>query len=522
MQNVRNLLLAGLRALALLVCVIGSATAQGTVGKWERTVISVQEAGYSGNPFELVVDATFTNSNSNTVITLPAYYAGNDTWKVGFMPPEIGTWQYAFTSTFSPIAAYSGTVEAVDSDNDGLLSADPQNPRKWKLSDGPYILPIALRMEFFFEEGTDAEWAVAADFLKNEVGAHLYDTRLQDEFSGSMDVFSGDPANHQFDLAKWDQMERRMDALAERGLGAYLMFYADDTGEPQWSGKSATEALLIRYTVARLAGYPILMWDTGIDIAEYRTQSDIDWFGQELRRVDPYGHPVSSRIGGGSGTLYMSGRTYDSQGDRQAYIDDMISYFQNTSRPVAMADSYHEDHPERPEKDFRPEDIRRAMWKGVMSGGLSIFIRGSDGYFHIDSIVSDLESESWIRLVNPFIVEKLGDTYGRMVPEAGLVSNGYALADPDRLKILYWTIGANDRYDAGDGGDVTLELSGVSGSYTAVWFDPRTGAETSAGSFDGGSTHVVSPPSTDDWVLLLTREGTVKTPKPPTDLTVSE
>lgn len=509
-----------MRILVVFVCATGITVAQQTVGKWEREVITVRASGYSGNPFELAVDATFINSAANSSITLPAYYAGEDTWKVGFMPTEAGTWQYAFESEFPALSGIGGVIEAIEAGNNGLLSADPENPRKWKFSDGSYVLPIALRMEFFFEQGTDAEWASAADFLKYEVGAHLYDTRLQDEASSNMDVFSGNPGDHRFDLAKWDQMERRMDALAERGLGAYIMFYADDAGKPQWPGKSATEALLIRYAVARLAGYPVLIWDTGIDIAEYRTQSDIDWFGQQLRSLDPYDHPVSSRIGGGSGTLYMSGRTYDSQGDRQAYIADMTSYFENASRPVAMADSYHEDHPDRPEKDFRPEDIRRAMWKGVMSGGLSIFIRGSDGYFHIDSVRTDLESESWIRLVNPFIEQKLGATFGEMIPSAELVSNGYALADTRRVKILYWLIGANDRYDSGNGGDVTLKLNDVDGSYSAVWFDPRSGSESSAGSFDGGGDYVVAPPSSDDWVLLLSRNSEINRPKSPTNLTV--
>ncbi|MGB6363685.1 MAG: 3-coathanger stack domain-containing protein, partial [Thermoanaerobaculia bacterium] len=40
--------------------------------------------------------------------------------------------------------------------------------------------------------------------------------------------------------------------------------------------------------------------------------------------------------------------------------------------------------------------------------------------------------------------------------------------------------------------------------YDAIWLDPRTGEETSIGAFPGGMSHVVNPPSTDDWVLLLT------------------
>jgi hypothetical protein len=104
----------------------------------------------------------------------------------------------------------------------------------------------------------------------------------------------------------------------------------------------------------------------------------------------------------------------------------------------------------------------------------------------------DLESEQFLRLINPFLDSKLGDLFGEMVPSPSLVSNGYALADPARAKILYFLMGKNDRYDSGNGGSVTLELEGLAAPYDAIWLDPRTGAETSIGTFP------------DDWVLLLT------------------
>ena len=61
-----------------------------------------------------------------------------------------------------------------------------------------------------------------------------------------------------------------------------------------------------------------------------------------------------------------------------------------------------------------------------------------------------------------------------MVPIPSLVSNGYALADPGTTKILYFLLGSDDKWDTGDGGNITVRLSSLSGSYTARWFDPRT------------------------------------------------
>jgi hypothetical protein len=45
---------------------------------------------YSANPFKLEIDATFPHTKSETTVTLPGYYAGNDNWKRGFMPTKTG------------------------------------------------------------------------------------------------------------------------------------------------------------------------------------------------------------------------------------------------------------------------------------------------------------------------------------------------------------------------------------------------------------------------------------------------
>ena len=169
------------------------------------------------------------------------------------------------------------------------------------------------------------------------------ETRLTEEygqFGGRLDfIFFGNWQNHNFDVAVWNRMEQRMEALTERGLGAHIMFYSDDAGTPRWSGQSTTEALVIRYVVARLVGYPVVWFNSGIDIVEYRTQSDITWWGQQLQSLDPYDHPISSRHGGGSGNLIFSNQTFDSEGaPNQAKVNAMIAHFQQDVVPVSMDD----------------------------------------------------------------------------------------------------------------------------------------------------------------------------------------
>ena len=484
-----------------------SAAVDSPIGKWRRHVVSIPNVSYSGNPFELEIDATFTHASSGTSITLSGYFAGNDAWNVGFMPTEVGDWTYVTSSPDPDLDGVTGSVVAVESGLPGVLKADMLNARKWKYTDGSYVVPLALRFDLFHEDGTIERFTEVADFLANDVEGQML------EFTFRNEVYS-DWQNHEFDLTLWDRLEQRMEILAERGLGIHFMLYSDDAQEPNWPANSATEELFIRYLVARLSGYPVVWFNSGIDIAEYRDQAWTDWYGQQIESLDPYSHPVSSRRGGGSGTLVMAGKTFDSRDHDQAIISDMTDYFQISDVPVSMDDAWSENAPNAAArgKDFTEHDIRRAIWKTVMAGGLGAIIRGSvyyneDLWFRMDNIEEDLESEQFLGIINPFIDTKLGDTFGAMVPEPSLVFNGYAIADSARAEILYFLVGQNDKWDFGNGGDITVRLSGLTGSYAATWLDTRTGIETPFGSLAGGTDHVLTPPSEDDWVLSLTKTG---------------
>jgi hypothetical protein len=244
-----------------------------------------------------------------------------------------------------------------------------------------------------------------------------------------------------------------------------------------------------------------------------------------VKSVDPYGHPVSSRGAVGSDTSFMSAgvRTYNSNGARNSEIRRLIGAFNAANVPSSNTDNWGEQRTGI--NGHTPEDIRRAGWKATVAGGVGFHVRDNknndcangvisncDMPFSVTGIQKDLDSEQWLKLVNPFVNTKLGDTFGEMVPDSLLVSNGYALADPARTKILYLLMGNNDTWDSGNGGTVTVKLAGLTGSYTATWFDTRTGTETVLGSLAGGSDHVIDPPSMDDWVLLLTTTINDSTP----------
>ncbi len=54
-----------------------------------------------------------------------------------------------------------------------------------------------------------------------------------------------------------------------------------------------------------------------------------------------------------------------------------------------------------------------------------------------------------------------------------------------------------------NGGNVTVDLSDVSGTIGYEWYNPRTGAVQGQGTVNGGGSHIFGAPDTNDWVLVI-------------------
>ena len=443
---------------------------------------------------------------------MPGYYDGDTNWRVGFMPTTPGSWNYRTSSPDPDLDGHTGTVQAAASDQRGLLAGDPAHPDKWRYADGTFVVPIGVFANAMLDDATEGEFVALADFLRdNEL--QLLNFRLSEH-----DLAFTDVGGRQMDLGLWRRLERRLEILTERGLGVDVMLYTDDAGRPSFGPRSDAERLLIRYAVARLASFPVVLFNSGIDLSEYRDAAWVDWYGEQVRGLDPYGHPVSSRYGSGSGGRAMVGQTYNSVGDRNSTMSGLLAaYARGDGVPAANNDNFSEDLDGL--NGHTREDIRRTGWKATVAGGVAFHVRHNtlycprgitecDRYFPIAQAPSLLDAAGWLRLVNPFVRDRLGATFGEMEPDAALVDGAgakYALADGARTRILVLLLGNADTWDRGDGGPVTVRLGGVSGTFDASWFDPRTGGETTAGAVEGGADRVLSPPNGDDWLLLLRR-----------------
>ncbi len=71
---------------------------------------SIENPGFTENPFDLVATVTFVHTSSGETHTTEMFYDGGSTWKFRFTGTQIGTWTFTTSSSDADLNGNSGTV----------------------------------------------------------------------------------------------------------------------------------------------------------------------------------------------------------------------------------------------------------------------------------------------------------------------------------------------------------------------------------------------------------------------------
>ena len=107
------------------------------VGKWEMWEATLKSSRRYFNPFtEVTIVATF-RSPSGKVYEVESFYDGEQTWKVRFMPDELGQWRWFIRSELpDERLSASGRFECIQSKLRGPLRVHSRNPLWFAFADG--------------------------------------------------------------------------------------------------------------------------------------------------------------------------------------------------------------------------------------------------------------------------------------------------------------------------------------------------------------------------------------------------
>jgi hypothetical protein len=476
------------------------------IGQWKRFTVTLSDPTTTGNPYDLKFEGRFRHTESGRTMTVPGFHAGGSTWKIFFMPDQTGEWTYSTSSADADLNGKQGGFTCVASDLPGLLQPDG---KWWRLGGTGYDLPVILPVgDWLKAKRTDEEIARFVTWASEVAGARAIGLTLT-YFNRSQDVvpYVKGKEGQTFNTGYWDRLNRLFDAARDAGMGHYIRFYSDDAEAPSRNkigSKSTEEKRLLTYAIARFSAYPVVIWDTGIDIVETRPTDWPEWFCKWMLANDPWKHPVGNRSGGGSGSSNPPSATYYADGaDTLPSRNGFVKTWKGRKIPTAMTDNWREDYSRG---NFNRARIRRAVWEMGLTGGTGLMISGNEfsGYLGA-TYASDLKAAPDVGHAVRFLTTRVGDLR-RLAPHDELVQSGSSVslaADPGREYVAYLPTG----------GRVDIDLKSAPGSFLVHRFDPLKGEISTPEMITGGRIVTIDVPSGRETVLHITPDALPDEPK---------
>jgi len=490
--------------LTIFILSVGVVDAQLTTQLWHPYAEwSYTNPSYSGNPFDLQAQATFSDGRSPNL-----FYDGDDTWKLRYMCTETGTFTFTTSSSDSDLNGLSGSVICEDNpDAMGLLVADGNNNNKfyvkgWERAIVPawVMMPSALSSEDYMDT-----WIQNNIIRSGFIGAHAggpnncwYDLSCDGTRS---DCDSEDPDPETFRL-----FEELIDKLYENNAFMHIWMFGDCERDrcDKYHDDAARQERLRNYLADRWGAIPNWMMGEGYDnweddSVEYANK----WFNDINNRI-AWPHLLGMRSLKNAYIDICTECNYHSyeniaDPDDWAYSRFCDSYDHGTDRPVFEEDRFrHMDYSVYYKSNI--EDIneqRHWLWWTAMSGGVGAiwgYLVDSDGHFsNVNGYPYD-----WHALIKGwhdfwYATETDGvHRFMSSMERCNHLTNGYGLCSDEDDFVFY-----RENTDS-----ITFDLGSLQEVVPAVAIDTKTGQFVDLGNKDSGFDRFDAP-HVSDWAVAI-------------------
>ncbi len=520
-----------------------------TATQWGRFDQAFTSTVHYLNPVqEAQFTVTFT-SPTGAAHAVDGFWDGATTWRVRFMPDTEGAWSFV-THCSDPanagLHARSGAFWCTPADpstrfgQHGSIRVAP-NRRYFEHADGTPFFWLADTCWSGPLQSSGEEWE---DYLRTRVRQQFNAVQwLGMQFlaapHGDCDGQMAFAGHEQVavNAAFFRRLDARIDALNRAGLLAVpALLWAAHWSTPAVNGTNpgftlpeSQCILLARYMVARWGAHHVA-WILPGD-AEYRGENAARWkrIGQAVFGGRPHA-PVTLHPGGGHwyGNEFRDEAWLDFIGYQSGHASakDWLGWIPTgepatawqiePARPIINLEpnyEYHLDQSDRTRR-FDAFDVRRAVYWSLLASPTAGVTYGGHGVWGWDDGTRPPVNHPntgvplpWRQALTMPGAEQMAhvaELFGalpwwRLRPAPELVA-----VQPGEQAIGRHITAS--RTDTGDvavfytphGDAIELILARVAPSQRAVWFDPRTGKRV-----EGVASAAMTPPSAEDWVLLL-------------------
>ena len=538
-----------------------------TIPRWEMHEFELHGRSHVENPFrDAALMGEFTSPSGKT-ISAEGFHDGGDTWRLRFAPDEEGEWRYLLRGEGVELHQ-RGRLRCTAPRGHGFIRVHPDNPYAFAYADGTPFFPMGDTCYGLYDDSPITP-ELRREYLETRRRQHFNFVRMSIGHSHSRAqadpafwAWGGTPRQPDLDRLNpaffrgFDDVLRQMQQCGMNAELLLLNFYRLPFTDTQlWT--PARERQWLRYVVARYAAFSnVFLWTLANEYethpdGSYRLDQpdDPQWVRATARFVkplDPYRHPVTVhpvvssstkgatpgdpynppwRIGGffgeGNDLDVLSQQTgqagagvvWDPQlqcwtGDAPDLVASLRAD-RRYRRPVLNTENGYEylrGQPTEKKQVHHTDKVRHSAWRIVCAGGY--FAAGFNGTIGHNDIWNRIDAPNHYTFVvkDEGAARQLGILYDvfaslpfwRMQPfEAVTPTTAVALAEPGKVYVVYLP----------GGGEVTMDLSAVSGELKSQWLSPTTGAMTAREQARGGGQRTFRAPFDGDAVLYLTGAG---------------
>jgi hypothetical protein len=535
------------------------------VACWEMHEFSVARRAHVENPFRNAALVGEFVSPSGKKIVVDGFYDGGETWRLRIAPGEEGEWSYLLRGEGVEIHE-RGKLRCTKPSGHGFIGKHPDNPYAFAYADGTPFFPMgdtcyglfddspitpALRQEYLM-----ARRAQRFNFVRMTVG-HSEARAASDAAYWAWGGTPQKPDLARFNPAFFRAFDDLMHQLRKSGMNVELLllnFYRRPfTDTRLWT--QAHERQWLRYLIARYGAFDnIFLWTIANEYethpdGQYRLDfpGDVDWAKDTARFIKTKDahrhlitvHPVVSasrrgdnprapfdspwRIGEFFGEevaidvlsqqtgQHGEGTVWDEKlqcwtGDSATLVAS-VHADRRFKKPVLNTENGYEylrGDPTSRKQVHHTDKVRRSAWRIVCAGGyIAAGFHGTIGHSdvwnridapnHYSFRVRDEGAATQLGILHEFFTAL---PYWRMQPFNGVTGDAVSLAEASKTYVIYLP----------HGGATTLDLTRASGTFTANWFNPRTGKSGGEFSVAGEAKQKLEAPDSEDWIVLLQRQ----------------
>ena len=474
---------------------------------------SFKNPTYDGNPYDLVVDATFVHKRTGMRLKTPLFYNRNDGWKLRFAGTHIGTWTFETSSRDVDLDGKRGTVHvAVNPGAKGFISGKGE---KW-------VRPVgsAAKLEAFVPQfvmyGNPANFAGAPNRVDDAIGEFI----VKHGFTGfhvsvfcrwfdldqprSDKIQSPDPNP---DPRTFAALETLITKVHAAGGAVHLWMWGDEQRRQtpaKWGINGKTDRRLQRYIAARLAPLPGWTMGYGFDLDEWVNEAQIHDWRKNMRSLMAWPHMLGGRHGdpnrGTDHSMTLSwnrGLDYSSFEHHRPTYDVYVAAIQSLpGRPAFSEDRFRiRDSKQYRQKDYNLERTRRGLWNSAMAGGVANIwgnLVTDPGVRTAEGVSAPYPNFQQIRTYASFFEHRFRVDLVR----DRSISSARVLRVPGHQRLLIYQE---------DAAAITLDLSGMKRPRRAVAVDTQLPyKEIDLGTLDP-KRQVWKAPYRSDWAMAIGR-----------------